>query len=83
MFKSPDCILIPVPTATGEIKLITAFMIGTLYLLFGAFPLIFAHIHGLVGTFFGALLDPSSRWNVRRLVILGTFSLNSDSRLLF
>ncbi|KGO78092.1 Major facilitator superfamily domain, general substrate transporter [Penicillium italicum] len=59
----------------------TAFMIGTLYLFFGAFPLIFAHIYGfnlwqvgmtflgqLVGTFIGAFLDPFWRWNLRRLI---------------
>lgn len=59
----------------------TAIMIGTLYLFFGAFPLIFAHTYGfnlwqvgltflgqLVGTFIGALLDPFWRWNLRRLI---------------
>lgn len=59
----------------------TAILIGTLYLFFGAFPLIFSHVYGfnlwqvgltflgqLVGTMMGALLDPFWRWNLKRLV---------------
>jgi hypothetical protein len=59
----------------------TAIMIGTLYLFFGAFPLIFAHTYGfnlwqigltflgqLTGTIIGAFLDPLWRWNLQRLI---------------
>lgn len=59
----------------------TAIMIGTLYLFFGAFPLVFAHAYGfnlwqvgltflgqLIGTIVGAFLDPFWRWNLQRLV---------------
>ncbi|KAL2810350.1 efflux pump antibiotic resistance protein [Aspergillus granulosus] len=59
----------------------TAIMIGTLYLFFGAFPLVFMHAYGfnlwqvgltflgqLVGTIIGALLDPFWRWNLQRLI---------------
>ncbi|KAL5343644.1 major facilitator superfamily domain-containing protein [Aspergillus crustosus] len=61
--------------------LYTAVMIGTLYLFFGAFPLVFAHTFGfnlwqigltflgqLVGTMIGALFDPLWWWNLNRLV---------------
>ncbi|PKK41386.1 hypothetical protein CI102_15369 [Trichoderma harzianum] len=59
----------------------TAILIGTLYLFFGAFPLVFSHVYGfnlwqvgltfvgqLVGTLIGALLDPLWKWNLRRLI---------------
>ncbi|KAL4869080.1 hypothetical protein BDV12DRAFT_196700 [Aspergillus spectabilis] len=59
----------------------TAVMIGTLYLFFGAFPLVFAHTYSfnlgqigltflgqLVGTIIGALFNPLWCWNLQRLV---------------
>ncbi|KAL2842288.1 major facilitator superfamily domain-containing protein [Aspergillus pseudodeflectus] len=59
----------------------TVIMIGTLYLFFGAFPLIFGDIYGfnlwqigltflgqLTGTVIGAFLDPLWRWNLQRLI---------------
>ncbi|QKX64012.1 uncharacterized protein TRUGW13939_11185 [Talaromyces rugulosus] len=59
----------------------TAIIIGTLYLFFGAFPLVFSNLYGfnlwqigltflgqLIGTFLGVALDPLWRWNLKRLV---------------
>jgi hypothetical protein len=59
----------------------TALMIGTLYLFFGAFPLVFSNIWGfnlwqigltflglLSGTVVGVFLDPFFKWNLQRLI---------------
>ncbi|KGO50466.1 hypothetical protein PEX2_037830 [Penicillium expansum] len=61
--------------------LYTAVIIGTLYLFFGAFPLVFSNLYGfnlwqigltflgqLVGTFLGVFLNPLWGWNLQRLV---------------
>ncbi|CAI7621111.1 unnamed protein product [Penicillium pancosmium] len=61
--------------------LYTAVIIGTLYLFFGAFPLVFSNLYGfnlwqigltflgqLTGTFIGVALDPLWRWNLQRLI---------------
>ncbi|KAJ5465293.1 uncharacterized protein N7458_000979 [Penicillium daleae] len=61
--------------------LYTAVIIGTLYLFFGAFPLVFSNLYGfnlwqigvtflgqLIGTFLGVALDPLWRWNLQRLI---------------
>lgn len=59
----------------------TALLIGTLYLFFGAFPLVFSNTYGfnlwqvgltflgqLTGTFIGLFLDPLFKWNLQRLI---------------
>jgi hypothetical protein len=61
--------------------LYTAVIIGTLYLFFGALPLVFSSLYGfnlweigltflsqLVGTFLGVFLNPLWGWNLQRLV---------------
>ncbi|KAJ5372858.1 hypothetical protein N7517_004864 [Penicillium concentricum] len=61
--------------------LYTAVIIGTLYLFFGAFPLVFSNLYGfnlwqigltflgqLIGTLLGVCLNPLWGWNLHRLV---------------